>query len=47
MLFNVCIGLPIPVVAISAGIAHDHYGNNERWATIGIIVVNTAHTTST
>ena len=20
-------GLPVPIVAISAGIAHDHYGN--------------------
>ena len=23
------VGIPIPVVAISAGIAHDHYGHDE------------------
>ena len=22
-------GIPVPIVAISAGIAHDHYGNDE------------------
>ena len=22
-------GVPVPIVAISAGIAHDHYGNDE------------------
>ena len=25
------LGLPIPIVAISAGIAHEQYGINDRW----------------
>ena len=37
---NMLTGLPIPIVAISAGIAHDQYGNNDRWATFRITVVN-------
>ena len=24
------VGLPVPIVAISAGISHDHYGSNDR-----------------
>ena len=26
------IGIPIPIVAISAGISHDQYGNDELYA---------------
>ena len=29
MLFT--IGIPIPIVAISAGIAHDEYGHKDLW----------------
>ena len=41
MNFNVhtyCVGLPIPIVAISAGIAHEQYGINDRWVTSGDIL---------
>ena len=24
------LGLPVPIVAISAGISHEHYGSNDR-----------------
>ena len=26
---NTCIGIPIPIVAATAGIAHDQYGHDE------------------
>jgi len=26
-------GIPIPIVAVSAGIAHDQYGINDMWVT--------------
>ena len=32
---TVCLGLPIPIVAVSAGIAHENYGINDRWVTSG------------
>lgn len=28
------LAMPIPIVAISAGIAHDQYGINDRWVTL-------------
>ena len=25
----ISLGIPVPIVAISAGVAHDHYGNDD------------------
>ena len=25
----ISLGIPVPIVAISAGVAHDHYGHDE------------------
>ena len=29
--FLLCIGLPIPIVATSASVSHEHYGINDRY----------------
>ena len=31
---RIAIGIPVPIVAISTGVAHDQYGHDDLWVII-------------
>ena len=37
-MFSQCTGLPIPIVAVSAGVSHEYYGINDRYRMNSILL---------